>query len=71
MPKPASPAPRKRTATEGWINVQLDTGPNAKLREMLSDMRPRVSLTALIESAVDREWEEWDRKRLAGKGVAL
>lgn len=63
----------KRTANQGWINVQLSEGPNGKLREMIEKSRPQVSITAIIESAVEREWEVWNSRWAgeAGKGVGV
>lgn len=60
----------KRTANEGWINVQLSEPTNSRLRQMVAESRPKVSLTAVIESAVEREWEVWEAKRVVdGKGA--
>lgn len=54
--------PTKRyRPNSGWINVQLSPETDLKLREMVRDRRPRPTITALVDSAIEREWKEWKR----------
>jgi hypothetical protein len=56
------PKTKRYEPNSGWLNVQLESDVDAKLREMKEKRRPKLTLTALVESAIEREWAAWKRE---------
>lgn len=43
--------------SDGWLNVKLSHDVNSKLREMAN--KTRLTMTAIVENGIDREYAEW------------
>lgn len=58
--------PRYRP-NSGWLNVQLSSSPDAKLREMAA--KTRLTLTVIVENALEREHAAWKASSRRAEGT--